>query len=208
MSGFKAFLTMWTRPKETIRGILNTNPDSKLFLLSLIYGLPMMFYFCQGASLGQTYNLSTILLLSILGACVLGYLGLNLGAFLIFMTGKWVGGKANFKQVRASVAYSNVTNLVSIALWLLLAGLFKQSVFLADFAYVSSLGHFAVIMNAIFVIQLVVGVWSLIIFVASLSETQGFSILRSIINTLLPIGVIFIGFWILGLLYTLFSARS
>jgi hypothetical protein len=208
MSDYKAFLSMWTSPRKTIRGIINTNPDSKLFLLSIIYGLPMMFYFAQGSSLGQTYRGSTILLISLIGACIIGYIGINVGSALLYFTGKWIGGKASFKQVRASVAYSNVTNLVSIGIWLILAAMFGQSVFLADFPYASSLGNFAVLMNSIFIVQLVVGIWSIVIFIASLSETQGFSTIKAIINTLLPMGVIFIGFWILGLLFSLLGSPS
>ena len=206
MSGYKALLSMWTAPRKTIRGIINTNPDSKLFLLSLIYGLPMMFYYAQGSSLGQSYRLSTILLISLIGAVIIGYIGINIGSALIFFTGKWIGGKASFKQVRASIAYSNVTNIVSIAIWLFLMMLFRQSVFLADFPYASSLGDFAFIMNSIFLVQLVVAIWSMVIFVASLSETQGFSVFKSIINTLLPIGVVFVLIWVLGLLLSLLGS--
>ena len=206
MSGYKAFLTMWTSPRKTIRRIIDSNPDSKLFLLSLIYGLPMMFYYAQGASLGQNYRVSTIFLISLIGACIIGYIGINVGSALIFFTGKWIGGKATFKQVRASVAYSNVTNLVSIAIWLLLAAMFRQSVFLQDFPYASSLGNFVFLMNTIFLVQLVVGIWSLVIFVASLAETQGFSIFKAVVNTFLPVGVVFVGLWILGLLFSLLGS--
>jgi hypothetical protein len=203
MSGYKAFLTMWTSPKATIRQIINTNPDAKLFVLSIIYGLPMMFYYAQTTSMGQTMGLLAILLVCFIGSVIIGYLGINLGAFLLFFTGKWIGGKASFKQVRASVAYSNVTNLVAIAIWLVLMTLFRQSVFLSDFPYVSTLGDFAILMNSIFLIQLVVAVWSIVIFVASLSETQGFSNFKAVINSLLPLGVIFVGLWLLGLLFSL-----
>lgn len=203
MAGYKAFLTMWTKPKATIRQIINTNTDSKLFVLSIIYGLPMMFYYAQSTSMGQSMSLFAILLLCLIGSLVIGYIGINLGAFLLFFTGKWIGGKATFKQVRASVAYSNVTNLVAIAIWLILMTLFRQSVFLSDFPYVSTLGDFAILMNSIFLIQLVVAVWSIVIFVASLSETQGFSNFKAVINSLLPLGVIFLGLWLLGLLFSL-----
>jgi hypothetical protein len=206
MAGYKAFLSMWTSPKKTIRSVINTNPDSKLFLLSLIYGLPMMFYYAQGSSLGQNYQLSTILLISLIGAVIIGYIGINIGSALLFITGKWIGGKASFKEVRASVAYSNVTNVVSIGIWLLLMTMFRQAVFLADFPYASSLGNFAVIMNGIFIVQLVVAIWSIVIFVASLSETQGFSVFKSIINTLLPIGVVFVLIWVMGLLFSLLGS--
>lgn len=206
MSGYKAFLTMWTSPRKTIRRIIDSDPDSKLFVLSLIYGLPMMFYYAQNASLGQTSRLSTILLIALIGAVIVGYIGINIGSALLYFTGKWIGGKATFKQVRASVAYSNVTNLVSIAIWLVLMSMFKTSVFMSDFPYASSLGNFALLMNTIFLVQLVVAVWSVVIFIASLSETQGFSSFKAVINTLLPIGVMFALLWILGLLFSLLGS--
>jgi hypothetical protein len=137
---------------------------------------------------------------------IIGYIGINIGSALLFITGKWIGGKASFKEVRASVAYSNVTNVVSIGIWLLLMTMFRQAVFLADFPYASSLGNFAVIMNGIFIVQLVVAIWSIVIFVASLSETQGFSVFKSIINTLLPIGVVFVLIWVMGLLFSLLGS--
>lgn len=197
---------MWTSPRKTIRRIIDSDPDSKLFVLSLIYGLPMMFYYAQNASLGQTSRLSTILLIALIGAVIVGYIGINIGSALLYFTGKWIGGKATFKQVRASVAYSNVTNLVSIAIWLVLMSMFKTSVFMSDFPYASSLGNFALLMNTIFLVQLVVAVWSVVIFIASLSETQGFSSFKAVINTLLPIGVMFALLWILGLLFSLLGS--
>lgn len=206
MSGYKAFLTMWTSPRKTIRQVIDHDPDSKLFVLSLIYGLPMMFYYAQNASLGQTSSVSTILLIALIGAVIIGYIGINIGSALLYFTGKWIGGKASFKQVRASVAYSNVTNIVSIAIWLILMSMFKESVFKADFPYASSLGNFALLMNTIFLVQLVVAVWSIVIFIASLSETQGFSSFKAVINTLLPIGVMFVLLWILGLLFSLLGS--
>jgi len=206
MSGYKDLLTMWVCPRQTIRRIIDTQPDSKLFLLSLIYGLPMMFYFLQGNSWGQNSRLSTILLTALVGAVVIGYIGINIGSALLFVTGKWIGGKGRFKQVRASVAWSNVTNLASVAIWGLLIVLFRESVFLADFPYASSLGNFALLMNSIFIIQLVVAIWSIVIFVSSLAETQGFSVFKAIINTLLPIGVIFAFLWLMGLLMTLLGS--
>jgi hypothetical protein len=206
MSGFKAFLTMWTSPRKTIRKVIETDPDSKLFILSLIYGLPMMFYYAQGSSLGQTSHLSTILLIALIGAVIVGYIGINIGSALLYFTGKWIGGKASFKQVRASVAYSNVTNIVSIAIWLILMAMFRSSVFMSDFPYASSLGDFAFLMNTIFFVQLIVAVWSVVIFIASLSETQGFSSFKAVINTLLPIGVMFVLLWILGLLFSLLGS--
>lgn len=206
MSSYKDLFTMWTEPKKTIRRVIDTNPNSKLWLLSIIYGLPMMFYYAQQASLGQNNHIPLILLVCVMGAVIFGYIGINIGAFFLYFTGKWIGSKSSFKEVRASIAYANVTNIVSIAIWFLLMALVGNQVFMVDFPYAASVGAMSGIMSLIFIVQFVVAIWSLVIFIGALAEAQRFSNFKAVINVLLPIGLMVAFLWILGLVLTLLGS--
>jgi hypothetical protein len=197
---------MWTQPKKTIRRVIDSNPDSKLWLLSIIYGLPMMFYYAQQASLGQNNNIPLILVVCAMGAIIFGYIGINIGAFFLHFTGKWIGSKSTFKEVRAAVAYSNVTNLVSIIIWFLLMAMVGNQVFMIDFPYAASVGAMGGLMSLIFIVQFVVAIWSLVIFVGALAEAQKFSNFKAVINVLLPIGLMVAFLWTLGLVLTLLGS--
>jgi hypothetical protein len=197
---------MWTSPKKTIRRVIDTNPDSKLWLLSIIYGLPMMFYYAQQASLGQSNNLASILVICFIGAVIFGFIGINIGAFFLHFTGKWIGSKSSFKEVRSAVAYSNVTNMASIVIWMVLMSLVGSQVFMIDFPYAASVGAMAGLMNLIFLIQFVVAIWSLVIFIGALAEAQKFSNFKAVINVLLPIGLMVAFLWVVGLILTLLGS--
>lgn len=196
---------MWVKPRQTIREIIALNPSYRFYLLCLVYGFPVMLYFAQQSSLGQSMPVAAIFFFALIFSVLIGIIGMNIGAFLLYWTGKWIGGVGTYKQVRASIAWSNVTNVVNCLIWVLLAGLFGGEVFLADFPVVPFTGRLLYVMNFIFLIQLVVSIWSFIIFLKSLGEVQGFSAWKALLNFLIPILVVFIGLWLVGFIIGLFS---
>ena len=83
---------MWIRPRETIRAILSYNKSYLLMLLYWIYGFPLILQFAQNFSLGNQFSLWAIVGSAVVGAIILGFIGINLGALLFYWTGRWIGG--------------------------------------------------------------------------------------------------------------------
>ena len=102
------FLTIWTRPRATIRGIVNTDPRRYVVPLAMAGGIVHMLERAVGRNAGDTLPLATILLFLVLLGPLSGLIGLHLLGWSLGVTGRWIGGRATWEEVRSAVAWSNV----------------------------------------------------------------------------------------------------
>jgi hypothetical protein len=198
--GINPWLRMWTKPKETIRAICGYDPRHRFLTLCILYGLPMVFQLAQNMAFGYSYSLVGIVLGAIFLSLFAGMVGITIATAVLYVTGKWVGGKATFIQVRSAIAWSNVTSIVTIALWGALIAYFRHMLFTDTFATAPFTQGESMMVMGIFLAQSAMSIWSLVLLVQSLAEVQGFSSARSVLNLLLSGGIIIACFWLVGLL--------
>lgn len=172
-------------PRKTIREIVNYNPRYRFIALSAIYGIVYLLNFFRFFYIGKELSLFSILLATIIFCIPVGFLFLNFYSFLFYLTGKLIKGNAEYLHVRAALSWSNVLNLANIFLWLMLLMLFQHGIFIygyqiGNFTFISS-----IIIKTDLILGLVVGIWSIVIFLQCLSEVQGFSIWKAILNLFL-----------------------
>lgn len=191
-TGINPWLKMWTCPKATIRTIVDYNPDYRLFVLSAIYGFVSLISTSQSFALGLSINFFLLIFLCLIIAPLWGYLLFSISSFLIYTTGKWLKGKAKYKEVRACVAWSNVPIIANLVLWAILFGIFKQDI-LKDFP--ASFDVTPVQRAILFVVllgQLILSIWIIVLYVNSLSEVQCYSVGKAILNIIFAV-ILFIG---------------
>ena len=123
--GLNPWLSIWVRPRETIRRIVKSNPKSDFVLLSTLYGLPMVLHAMQNLALGNKFSVIPILIISLILAPFCGMIGITIMTWLLNVTGKWIGGTASFQEVRAVSCWSNVPSVVTLLMWLALIVLFN-----------------------------------------------------------------------------------
>ncbi len=195
--GVNPWIKMWVEPRKTMRSIINFDPTHRFYLLSAVYGFPMLLHLAQTFSLGQMYSAAGIVIGSLILAVLVGMLGIYISSGLLFWTGKWIGGKASFTHVRSAVAWSNVTNVVNSVMWLILVGLFGTSAFLDTFTQTAFVGRQLTFVALIFTVQTVLAVWSFIILLKGLGEVQGFSAWKALLNVAMPFFMVTATVWIL-----------
>lgn len=188
---------IWTRPRETIRAIVKFNPKYLFFLLSGIYGFPLMLQFAQNLSLGEQVSALTVFVIALVLSVFIGMLGITIISGLLYWTGQWIGGNAPYSNVRAAVTWSNVPNVVNVVIWLLMMGVFGSRLFTRGFAEATFVGHELTIVFFAFLIQVVIAVWGFIIALKALGEVQGFSAWKALLNVLIPFFMVAIGFWVI-----------
>lgn len=193
------WLSMWTKPRETIRAIVSFDPKYQFPLLAAIYGFPMLLNFAQSLSLGMNAHWGIILLIAAVLATFAGMLGILITSALLHWTGKWLGGKSTFLEMRAAVTWSNVTNIVTSATWLILALTFGQLAFVENFSSLAFMGWEKLLIFVLFLIQAVVSIWSIVIFIKAVAEVQGFSAWKGLLNLIIPIIMIILVAWGIGL---------
>lgn len=123
------WLSMWVRPRETIRAIVDANPKYRFFVLSIIYGLPVLLNVAQNSSLAEVWPFVMTIAAALILSPLIGLIGITIASVLLYVTGKWVGGKASFLEVRAAMCWSNVTNVANIILWIILMAMFGNALF-------------------------------------------------------------------------------
>lgn len=200
------WLTMWTRPRETIRAIVKFNPKYLFVLLSGIYGFPVLLQFAQNLSLGQTFSPWAIVIGALVLSVFIGMLGFTVASGLLYWTGQWIGGKASFHAVRAAVAWANVPNVINSLLWVIMIVKFGSQLFTRNFAETTFVGSELAIVFFTFLLQVVISVWGFVIGLKALGEVQGFSAWKALLNVLIPFFMVVTGFWaIMWIGYVMFG---
>ena len=194
------WLRIWTKPRETIREIIEKDPNHRFYVLSAIYGFPLLLNFAQSFSLGFRMPVGLIVLLAVIFATFIGMLGISVTSGLLYLAGRCIQGKGSYLQVRASVAWSNVPSVAQIVVWAFLISFFGMNAFDHDFAYLNFTQNELLLVTGLFLLQSIAGIWSFFILLFSLAEVQKFSAWKALLNIALPVVAIGVVVWGIGFL--------
>ena len=192
------WLTMWVRPRDTIRKIVDFNPKYRFAVLSGIYGFPLLLQIAQNMSLGERLPAYAIVLIALVLCVFAGMIGISIQSALLYWTGKWIGGQGSYLNIRAANAWSNVPNIVTVATWLIFVAMFGNLAFFYEFPEGAFTGAVYTVLFLLSLIQLVISIWSLVIFLHALGEVQGFSAWKALLNVIIPFVIVVAGIWIVG----------
>ena len=205
---FNPWLKIFVKPRQTIRAIVDVNPNFRLFVLSAIYGFCSLLGVAQNFGLGDRKEILAAMLPLLLLAPVWGYLVFSFSSWFVFIMGKLLKGQGSYRQVRAAYAWSNVPLIVNAFLWILLIVVFRSSLF-SETALKGILtqGSSLLLIGVVFS-QLIFSLWGLVIYVIGLSEVQRFSILKTLVNLFLSLLLFFILALTISLILVKISAIS
>lgn len=178
------WISIWTKPKATMNEIVAENPNRSLWALAWIYGFCSLMNLFQSMALGNSMGMAGIFILAALFAPFWGYINFSVWSYLVFIVGKCLKGRGSFKAVRAAYAWSVVPIIINVPLWLLMAVLFGHQLFV-NFQTVVMTQAQTFFVFCLFVLKVVLSVWSLVIYLNGLAAVQSFSVLRSISNVVL-----------------------
>lgn len=196
--GVNPWTNIWFKPRETIRQVVKFNPKHRFVILSGLYGLPMLLHMAQNLSLGEKFTVAGISLSAIVLAIFVGMLGITIATWLLHWTGKWIGGEADFIQVRTAVSWSNVPNIISIIAWGFLIYNFRESIFLEDVAEKTMTAGTVGGLTWALLVQSIASIWSFVILVKGLGQVQGFSAWKGVLNVLIPFFMVGILLWLIS----------
>ena len=192
------WLSMWTRPRATMRQILDTNPRRWVHRLAILSGI-------VGAIGGHFpdhppfphFDPGKMLAMKIVAGICAGLLGLYIGSFMVWMTGRWIGGQGNFVQVRAATAWPNVLTLWGGLLWIPLIAYLGMDAFNLnpESLLEDSVGR--LLFAPIFAIGFVIVVWRFFVFLKCLAEAHRFSAWQALGAAVIGIVLLVIPFAIL-----------
>ncbi len=174
------FLTIWTRPRATIRGIVRTDPNHHVVPLAMAGGIVQALDQAATRNAGDALSLSAILAIAIVGGPIGGLVGLYFWGWLLGLTGRWLGGQADSVEVRAALAWPMVPMLASIPILGIQLALIGHEIFTSQTPYLEAHPGLGIVLAATGVLEVVLGIWSFVVLLKCVGEVQGFSAWRAL----------------------------
>lgn len=185
MSRWSPLRSVWFNPSRTIAQIAHENPGYRLFVLPILAGFAVLPTFAL-FSTGDTRAASGLVLSTLVAfGPFVELFQLFAGAYLIRLTGIWLGGKAGIASIQTAIAWGNVPIVALAVLGIASMIISEVHAELADVPLtfgqshlVSGIGIF------LLALQFAIIAWSIGIFLRGLATVQGYSTGRAIINSL------------------------
>lgn len=189
MSRRSPLLTVWLRPSETVARIAHENPGYRLFVLPIVAGFAVWLTAALDSRDSDPFDYgllpSALLSFGPIGELVQVFAG----AYLLRLTGSWLGGTAGSTSIQTAIAWANAPIVVIACIGFLIPILFG----FADLSTRTLLEHHPTVYFiagwALFALQFVLVAWSYFIFLKGLASVQGFSVARAALNTLLATAI-------------------
>jgi hypothetical protein len=182
------WISIWTKPRATIQQIVDTNPQKSVILLACLEGFAgsldhARFY----RSLGDKYDWPIIFAQAAIIGPIAALIALYFVAAMMSWTGKWIGGKAPPRNIRAALAWSGVPKIWALILWIPQLILFGQELFTTERPGIQANPFFWFMFLGFRVILITIVIWAFVVHLKCLAQVQGFSIWKVLYNLILTI---------------------
>jgi len=184
------WISMWTKPRATIRQIVAADPRRLVLALAAIAGISEGFDVASNArEFLDARILPEALSLAAVSGAILGICGLYVCAAVVRWTGLWIGGQASALHIRAAIAWSSLPVVWIAPLWLPMAALYGQELFTNKApALDATLGGqpaMALSLLCFYLAGFVAELWAFVLLLKSLGQVQGFSAWKALGNLIL-----------------------
>lgn len=183
MNHLSLLLTIWVKPRDTVRSALESPSPPRELILAWLFGIGAFLERSEEGSFGDDLSLGWILALAFTVGPLIGLLSLYLISALLHWTGKLFGGRAGVSELRTAVAHGWIPFIWLSAAQAIPTVMMGQSAFARGEA--SDLGDFGFlqgILVGLLPIWVLLGVWMAAIAVLSVAEAQGFSAWMALAN--------------------------
>jgi Yip1 domain len=180
------WLTIWVKPRTTIRYILNHKFLGFAFLLSILAGIGNTLDQASFRSVldNMDIGLPLLLLATVIIGPISGMLGWFFTTLLAWGVGKIFKGKATYKEMLLATAWANIPLVISLVFWVLDLMVMGEGAFLSDYTVGSPLAKVGVFISG--TIQLILLGWYFFILIKAVSETHRFSSWLGLCTLLIP----------------------
>jgi len=179
------WFSMWTRPRATIQQIIDTNPKHLVLVLAAISGFSNTLGRASFKSLGDHLSVPSIFLVAAFFGPIAGIIGLYLWGFLLRWTGKKLGGTGSAINIRAAIAWATVPLIWALFLWIPELAIFGKELFTSATPHLDTSPMLILLLIGFGLIEMIIAIWSMVVFVKSLAQVQGFTAWRALGNAIL-----------------------
>jgi len=180
------FTKIWMSPREVFKFINDTRYAKFTTLLLILGGITSALNNATSRNMGDLLPLWGVLMACVIGGAVFGWLYFYVYAALMSWTGKWLKGVGNTRSLFRMMSYALIPSLVVLLTFILRVVLFGNNEFQRNVDMFDNAFLTTSVYTVTAFIEIVIGVWTLVILVIGISEVQKLSIWKSILNLILP----------------------
>ncbi|AEB75301.1 hypothetical protein ADU80_03560 [Clostridium botulinum] len=172
---YSPWITIWTKPRETIKNLKDNTSEIIILLLSILGSVSIELYFKELTEVEiLSGGIKSIILECIRNGIITGIVSIYLSGKIFHILGKHMGAIASFKEIRVTLAWSQVPLIYALILHVIKIAIFKQEIFMASSEIIDGSMLLAVLIRLFIILDIVIGIKQLIIFLKCISEVQGF----------------------------------
>lgn len=190
ISDKKIFSEIWTSPRKVFRFINTYKYDKYVTMLLMLAGISRSFDRASMKNMGDNFSIWGIIAISIIIGAISGWISYYIYAALISWTGKWINAKGNTESILRVLAYALIPSIISLLFIVPQIVIYGVDIFKLE----GDLSSGGIVSNIIFygamILEIALGIWSLVLIVIGISEVQKLSIGKAILNIMLPAIVI------------------
>lgn len=169
------FISIWTKPRETIRQIVETDPKKYVLVLAMLAGVSQVLDRLSTRNYGDSLPVVAILAIGLVLGPIAGIISLYFGGALYRWSGSLLGGQASSEEVRAAIAWSSVPTIFALPLWIPQLLIFGKELFTRETPNIDANPVLLVIFLSFAFIEIVIGIWGFVVLLKCLGEVNKFS---------------------------------
>ena len=188
------WLTMFVRPRQTMRQILDGDSTRFVVGLAMLGGVLTVLERASINGMGDRMPVPSIFAIAFPVGVLVGLIMLYLGGAVIQWTGSWFGGRATAAEVRAALAWGRMPFYFAGLLWLPYLGFFGGEVFMGEMPSVEAQPWLLFVLMNLAVLEVGLGIWGMVTLVLAVAEAHRFpawnslgSIVLAVILILVPL---------------------
>ena len=187
--------TIWTRPRATIRRIVDTDVRYQVTFLAILSGA-LVWLERRWSNPSTAAAFPMIVAIAVIVGAILGVIELYINGALLKWAGAALGGVGSYAEVRAALAWSRVPVIVAVSIGILAILLGSGGPMLGAEGEFSNSGASVLLIHAALVL------WGFVVLLKCVGEVHRFSVWRALGAILLIVLVIIV---ILGAMILLFG---
>lgn len=186
------FTKIWTSPRLVFKYINENSYDKFMYVLLMLAGITSAFDRASSKNMGDNMPLVAVLLVCIIAGSIFGWISYYIYAALLSWTGKWLNGEGNTGSLLRILSYAMIPTILSLLLLIPRIAVFGNAFFQNDTDIFGSGITAIIIFVFTLLIEIILGIWSLVLLVIGISEVQKLSIGKSILNLVMPAFIIIV----------------
>jgi len=202
------FTKIWTAPRMVFKSIEAYKYEGNQTALLVIAGIAGVLQRASDRSVGDGTDLVMVVVSCLVAGVLTAFIFYPFYALLVSWTGKWLKGKADTASVLRVLAFSSIPSIFNLVLVVLTVLLLGKELFVSETLLLFESTPHTFIFLVLLIPQVVLAIWSLVLFVIGIAEIQQFSIIKALFNSILPILVLLIPLLIAFNIYDFFVAFS